>query len=123
MTTLEGHPDQFVAAKSHRASSWDRAVVFRPKDNSVDIKKEREIYKDLEDGSFTCQRVKLRTRGKNVSLVKNKNDDIVELKDGTERGENDVFLARLNLDHLGLTNRTLFLLGYISTLYVATDVK
>jgi hypothetical protein len=50
-------------------------------------------------------------------------DDKRRLKTDVERGSNDVFLARLNLDHLGLRDWALFSLGYFSTIYVSTDPK
>lgn len=34
-------------------------------------------------------------------------------------GESDVFLAKLNLNHLGIANRTLLFLGCLSTVYVS----
>jgi hypothetical protein len=50
-------------------------------------------------------------------------DDEIKLKVYEERNSDDVFLARLNLDHVGIGNRALIKFGYLSTLYVFTDLE
>jgi hypothetical protein len=45
-----------------------------------------------------------------------------KLKTGKDRNEGeDVFLATLSLDHLGLVNRALLVFGYLSRVYVSTS--
>jgi hypothetical protein len=62
----------------------------------------------------------LRKRRKSISLYVDQ-DDETDFRTDEMRKENDRFLARLTLDHLGLANKALFLLGYLSTLYVAVE--
>jgi hypothetical protein len=130
--------DDFVPKRPSRTGSWDRAVVFDPKRNEVRIQRKSEIRDDPESGrqiGYTrslvattlifdldqkyCE-LKLPKRKKNVTLVVEE-DDGMKLRIDEERKSNTVFLARLNLDHLGIGNRALFLLGKISTLYVTTN--
>ncbi|KAJ4377344.1 hypothetical protein N0V83_000169 [Neocucurbitaria cava] len=120
-----------------RTRSWDRAVVFDPKDNSVDIRKKKDMDKisskllqlnwDWNEGrhllgNHRYQQLELPKGRKKVSLFMDQ-DDKMRLKTDEKRSGDDVFLARLNLSHLGLTNWALFSLGYLSTLYVSTDLK
>jgi hypothetical protein len=63
--------------------------------------------------------LKLRKGQKKVSIYMGGGKKTRLKTEGIE--ESDIFLARLNLDHLGLANRTLFLLGCISTLYVSAS--
>jgi hypothetical protein len=56
---------------------------------------------------------------KELSLFVRKDDETV-LRTEEEREIDDVFLARLNLDHLALLNRTRVRLGFLKTLYVYT---
>ena len=130
--------DDFVPKKVSKTKSWDRAVIFDPRNNSVDIRKKRDVAKDgingrheankyqigglIETGHHRYQELRLPKGRKNVSLFVEQ-DDKMKLKIDEERHSNDVFLAKLNLDHLGLRNWALFSLGYLSTLYVSTDLK
>jgi hypothetical protein len=72
-------------------------------------------------GQLKYQKIKLSKKRKDVSLFVEQNGETI-LKTEDERLSNDVFLARLNLDHLGFTNRARLRLGYLRTLYVFTDM-
>jgi hypothetical protein len=53
-----------------------------------------------------------------VSLFVEK-DNGIKLETDKTRSSDDRFLARLSFDHLGLMDRALFFLGYLSTLYIS----
>ena len=131
--------EEFCPKKPPRTASWDRAVVFDPRDNSVDIRKKLDVDQDVISGicqvailplsstdvcatGIKYQKLALPKRRKDISLFVEQ-DKRMKLKTGEQRASNDVFLARLNLDQLGLTNRALLLFGFLSTLYVSTDTK
>ena len=72
-------------------------------------------------GQLKYRKIKLSKKRKDVSLfVEQDGETIVRTEE--ERLSNDVFLARLNLDHLGFTNRARLRLGYLRTIYVFTDM-
>lgn len=61
------------------------------------------------------QKLRLKKGQTKFSIYMGEKRSMVKIEDITD---SDVFLARLNLDHLGIANRVLLLLGYISALYV-----
>lgn len=63
--------------------------------------------------------LKLPKRKKEVSLFVDQETETNLKTEGADRRGNDVFLARLSLDRLGLLDRTFFVLGLLSTLYVS----
>ncbi|EOA91908.1 hypothetical protein ACJQWK_03982 [Exserohilum turcicum] len=104
-----------------RTNSWDRAVIFDPRKNSVDIRKKSEVAKTVQNGDFPCREITLPRKTKELSLFVG-HDDETALRTENERKTDDVFLARLNLDHLGLSNRARLRLGYLKTLYVYNGI-
>lgn len=120
-----------------RTNSWDRAVIFDPRKNSVDIRKKSEVAKTVQNGEcasvsswlliddrsgdFPCREITLPRKTKELSLFVG-HDDETALRTENERKTDDVFLARLNLDHLGLSNRARLRLGYLKTLYVYNGI-
>lgn len=78
----------------------------------------RWLTKSLEKSAY--EQLKLPKRKKQVSLfVAQDKENKFKTEDESQENK-DVFLARLNFDNLGLTNRTLFHLGCLSTLYVSS---
>lgn len=71
-------------------------------------------------GCWSYKALDLPKRRKSVSLYVEQ-DDETKLKTDETRKESDRFLARLTLDHMSLANKARFLLGLISTLYVAVE--
>jgi hypothetical protein len=45
-------PDDFVPKEPSRTSSWDRAVVFDPKNSSVHIRKKSEVETEIYSGKY-----------------------------------------------------------------------
>jgi hypothetical protein len=71
-----------------------------------------------ENNGYT--ELKLSKGKKEVSLFVDQQME-TNFKTEEDRHESDdVFLATLSLDHLGLVNRALFVLGFLSILYVST---
>ncbi|XPS69363.1 hypothetical protein M3J09_001638 [Ascochyta lentis] len=94
-----------------RRNSWNRALVLDTESGCVDIQRKS----DIDEGEY--HKLKLKKGQKEISIYMGQ-DKQTRLKT-EDIEESDVFLARLNLDHIGLANRTLLLLGYLSTLYVS----
>jgi hypothetical protein len=72
----------------------------------------------LVPGRTTYQELKMPKRKRNVSIFVQQSTTAM-LRTEETRQEDDVFLARLSLDRLGLANRALFMFGCLSTLYVS----
>ncbi|KAF2866967.1 hypothetical protein BDV95DRAFT_469719, partial [Massariosphaeria phaeospora] len=94
--------------------SWDRAVVYDAESGKVSIRKRKDVNRDKYD-----YELKLPRRKKEVSLFVDQETETNLKTEGADRQKNDVFLARLSLDHLSLMDRTFFILGLLSTLYVS----
>ena len=119
-----------------RTGSWNRVVVFDPQNGSVDVRKQRDVQKDLERGKCCLrtrqrigidpvqgskyQRLELPKRSQNVPIFVEKNDDT---KIATKQEKDNRFLATLSLDRLGAMNRVLWLAGSLSTLYVSVTSR
>lgn len=72
-------------------------------------------------GQLKHRKPRLSKKREDVSLfVEQDGETILKVKE--EQLSNDIFLARLNLDHLGFTNRARLRLGYLRTLYIFTDM-
>ncbi|KAF1930024.1 uncharacterized protein M421DRAFT_419052 [Didymella exigua CBS 183.55] len=100
-----------TSARCTKKGNWNRALVLDTESGFVDIQRESDV-----DGS-EYQKLKLR-KGQKKVLIYMQQDKQNRLK--TENFEkNDVFLAKLSLDHLGLANRALLLFGCLTTLYVS----
>ncbi|KAF2688274.1 hypothetical protein K458DRAFT_427903 [Lentithecium fluviatile CBS 122367] len=112
---LSSTNDQRGARKRRGSLSWDRVVVYDTETGNVDIRKKQEVDKNKSG----YEELKLPKGKKQISLfVDSDKENRVKTGDET-RQDKDIFLARLNLDNLGFTNRTLFRFGKLSTLYVA----
>jgi DNA-dependent RNA polymerase auxiliary subunit epsilon len=73
----------------------------------------------MSKGYRASKPLELPRRRKSVSLYVEQ-DDETKVKTQKTRKGNDIFLARLTLDHLSLVNRAHIFLGLVSTLYVAS---
>jgi hypothetical protein len=56
---------------------------------------------------------------KEVSLFVDQETETNFKTEEDRRNSDDVFLATLSLDHLGLVNRAFFMFGFLSTLYIS----
>ncbi|KAL5377183.1 hypothetical protein DPSP01_009995 [Paraphaeosphaeria sporulosa] len=105
-----------IIKRPSRTGSWDRAIVYDLESGKVDIRKKQDIEKDRTTGVNEYQPIQLTKRKNSISLyIGQSNGDKLRTD---ARSENDKFLARLSLDHMGFMNRLLLALGFITTLWL-----
>lgn len=137
--SAQGEP---TIKRPSRTGSWDRAVVYDLESGKVDIRKKQDIEKDRTTGKDprtrkgatkvpfrltifigvnTYQPIQLTKRKNSISLyIGQSNGDKLRTD---ARSDDDKFLARLSLDHMGFMNRLLLALGFITTLYVSPSAR
>ncbi|KAH3992115.1 hypothetical protein HBI24_223120 [Parastagonospora nodorum] len=102
--------------KLQKTRSWDRVIVYNADSGDVRIRRKGDVDRERND----YKELKL-PKGKNqVSLFVDQETETNFKTEEESRGSDDVFLATLSLDNLGVVNRAFFVFGFLSTLYVYT---
>ncbi|RYN36894.1 hypothetical protein AA0112_g4532 [Alternaria arborescens] len=101
--------------KLQKTRSWDRVIVYDADSGDVDIRRKGEV--DKENTGYT--KLSLPKGKKEVSLFVDQETETNFKTEEDRRNSDDVFLATLSLDHLGLVNRAFFMFGFLSTLYIS----
>ncbi|KAH4800474.1 hypothetical protein HBH69_198040 [Parastagonospora nodorum] len=102
--------------KLQKTRSWDRVIVYNADSGDVRIRRKGDVDREPND----YKELKL-PKGKNqVSLFVDQETETNFKTEEESRGSDDMFLATLSLDNLGVVNRAFFVFGFLSTLYVST---
>ena len=130
----EPSPGQFVS-KRGKARSWERAIVYNPEKESLEIRKVRKIEKGEMNLKFPKQgranvplRVDSTTKYMSCRLpsqenfvnvfLDNKNSDACLVTTSAGEKEGNIFIGRLNLEKLGIRYQVSRLCGLLTTLYI-----
>jgi len=106
-------PAQFLK-KGKKKRSWHKAIVYDPRQNSVEIRKRTDLEKD-PSRYMECQ---LPPDHKRVNMFLNSAETEAYAGNSALKGDDNIFIGVLDMDRLGLIDQILRLCGNLRMLYI-----